>query len=454
MRGVRWLLVVLVLAPPAPAGSQELRGFVVLEGDPGYLTNAYLDPGFATWAPEVETAFGSTAGTGLLEWSGDRTTASVAAAARWMGFADSTPAWRAYRFSGGVERRLGDRVALGADLSFSDIRRPTRRETLWGQAALRWTASPRVRLSLGPGLARRRFPATAAEEDGGLLDPPLGGDDPGDASSSTEAADATSYLLFAGLEAWTGRRWRIQAEAYGAHTEASDLGIDYRGGGGSLRFTRWFRNGASVSAGAGLEGFGYRAAVETADGTPVEVPEDDLIWRGDLGAGWPLGRRAELRARVAGLGRSGADGEATGAEATSADVYASLGVRLTLGGALAGPRAGPPLWERTAAGMRIRVRYDGPGRLYLAGDFNAWADPGLPLRPEGGAVHTATLELPPGSYRYRIRVLEGGSERWLELPKETPSVEDGFGGRNGLLVVGEDPATTERERRDELSETI
>lgn len=445
MRGPTWpCVLVLAIVTTGSARAQELRGFLVLEGDPGYLTNAYLDPGFATWAPEVETAFGSVGGTGLLEWSSGRTTATGAATVRWIGFADSTPAWHAYLFKGGLERRLGDRVGLAADAAFSEFRRPAERRTLWGQAALRWTVSPRVRLSLGPGLASRRFPIAAAEEDdGGLLDPPVDIGGPPDPGPSGEA-DATSYLLLVGLEAWPGRRWLVRAEAFGARTSAPDLGLDYEGGGGSLRLTRRLGSRLSLSAGGAIEGFGYRAATEATDGSTAEVPADDLIWRGELGLGWAVGRRAELRARLAGLGRSG------GGDEEGLDLYASAGVRIALGGVLAGPRRSPPLWTRTPEGMRVRFRYDGAGRVFVVGDFNAWAEPGVPLRPEGGGVHAATLELEPGSYRYRVRVVEGERERWLELPEGTPTVEDGFGGENGLLVVGEDASRMGRE--SEMSE--
>ena len=70
------------------------------------------------------------------------------------------------------------------------------------------------------------------------------------------------------------------------------------------------------------------------------------------------------------------------------------------------------------------------------GDFNNWADPGLPLRSEGGDLHAATLWLEPGRYQYRIRVVEGDSVRWLDFPEGASTVDDGFGAQNGLLVVG------------------
>lgn len=434
------LLALLALASTRPVRSQELAGWLVLEGNPGYLTNAYLDPGFATWTPDVETGFGALGATGLLEWTGRRTSVSAAASGRWMGFADSTSAWQSYLVRGGLERRLGGAIAVAADGSFSEIRRPTARQTFWGQATLRWTASSRLRLAVGPGIAERRFDAQSEGEVAGGAIPPLPGTGSPGASGDGPRTGATSYLLSASLEAWPGARWQVGSDLYAAHTRAADLGIDYRGGGGSLRLTRWLGGGLSITAGAGLEGFGYRAATEAAGDPTVEVPEDDLIWRAELGVGWPLGRRAALHARVAGLGREGSsDGE-------GADVYASAGLRLTLGGTLSASRREGVRWTPTPEGVRVRVSYEGPGTLFLVGDFNGWADPGEPLRPEGGGLHGTTLRLDPGSYRYRIRLVVGEEESWLELPESTPTVEDGFGGTNGLVVVGEHPGTTGRER--------
>lgn len=449
MRGVTCLLVAVAAAWAGSVEGQELRGFLILEGDPGYLTNAYLDPGFGTWTPEIETAFGTAGATGLLEWTGERTSLNAAAGGRWIGFADSTSAWHAYLIRGGLERRVGGAVALAVDGSFSDVRRSEEeRRTLWGQARLRWTASSRVRVTIGPGIARRRFVPPSEAGDGGLFEPPVPPDGPTSADVAPRPgrqeggeAEAISYLGFVGLEAWPGTRWQVRVDGYAAHTEAAELGIDYRGGGGSLRLTRWLGDGAWLRLGAGLEGFGFRAATETGD--PSTLPEDDLIWHSELAAGWPLARRAELRGRLAGVGRSGASGS------EGPDVYATAGLRVTLGGTISSPRHRAVRWSPTPEGMEVRVPYEGSGRLYLVGDFNDWAKPGLPLRPAGGGVHVGILRLEPGSYRYRIRVVRGEEERWLEWPEGTPTVSDGFGGTNGLVVVGEDAATTPEEERDD-----
>lgn len=423
MRRTLWILLPLILSSTGGARSQELRGFLTLDSEVGYLTNPYLDPSFASWSTETEAPFGSLGATGILEWSGAFGSASLLGAARWKAFTDSTPTWNSYLLQAGVEGRPASRLAVRADASFSNIGEPSARRTYWGQASLRWTVSSRLRFSLGPGLVQRRF--TEEEAVGAPVVPP----GPGTSQPGTESAStATSVTLFAGVEAWPGPRWQLRAEGYGSQTDASDVGIEYGGLGGSLRLTRWLRDGAFVAVGAGVESYGYRAA---AEGDPsTEVPEDDLIWRGDLTVGWPVGRHVELRGRLAVLTRSGT------AEADGFDHYTSIGLRIALGGILSPGRESSTGWTRTADGLHLRLRYEGPGRLYLVGDFNEWADPGLPLWSEAGDLHSATLRLEPGRYEYRIRVVEGDSVRWLDLPEGTLTVDDGFGGENGLLVVG------------------
>lgn len=422
MRGA-WIGVVLLLASVPTAGAQELRGFLVLDGYPGYLTNPYLEPSFATWASSAGSAFGTGGGAGILEWSGDRVSVRARAAGRALRLADSAATWWSAGFGGALEWRLAGRVGVGLDGSWAESARPDRRRTLWGRASLRWDASSRVRVSLGPALARTRLPAARASNGGPLPGLPIG-DVPDPGASPT--ADAVMGL--ARLEAWPGGRWQVGAEAFLVRTEAEDLGLDYVGGGGMLRLTRWMARGASVSVGVGGEGFGYRAALDEGDGSG-EIPEDDRIWRGEADARWPVGRAVELVARLATLHRSRAGVE------DEIDFYASAGFRITLGGALSPADPGAELWTREAAAMRIRVPYRGTGRLYLSGDFNGWAEPGIPLRREDEGVHAATLRLEPGAYRYRIRVVQGGAERWLELPEGADTEDDGFGGTNGVLVV-------------------
>lgn len=414
-----WPVALFLLIWARAAASQDLRGFLVLDGHAGYLTNGYLESAFATWTPEIEAGFGTIAATGLLEWTGGQTSVSVSANGRAVEWADSTPSWSSYLLRAGIRRRVGRRLSVGVETSYADVHRPASRNTLWGRASLEWTASPQLRLGFGPGIGRTRFGAS----------PPLDtGTPPPQSPDAETATQADSYVLFASVEGWPSRRWQVRAEGYGARTNSQDLGIDSDGFGGSLRLTRWLENGAAVTLGGRLEGFSYRAALE---GGVAVIPDDDMIWRLGLGVEWPLGRRVKLRGEVAGLG--GPEGDM----GRAIDGYGIFGATVTLGGLLAAHEAVASLWVSSVDGMRIRVPYRGAGQLYVVGDFNDWADPGTRLLPDGEGGRTATLGLTPGSYRFRVRITEDGVDQWLELPDETLTEDDGFGGRNGVLVVPE-----------------
>jgi 1,4-alpha-glucan branching enzyme len=90
---------------------------------------------------------------------------------------------------------------------------------------------------------------------------------------------------------------------------------------------------------------------------------------------------------------------------------------------LATPRAGQP-W-------RFRLRAPGAQRVALVGDFNAWDPQAQPLRLAGDGWWEIETTLPAGSYLYAY---------WVDGVLVTPpdaqrSVDDGFGGRNGLHEV-------------------
>jgi hypothetical protein len=419
-----WAVLVFALVFTRPIASQDLRGFLLLDGQAGYLTNGYLEPAFATWTPELESGFGAIAATGLLAWDGERTAVAMSAAGRVTGWTGSERSWRSFLLRGVVEQQVARGLSLAVQTSFADIRQLASRKTLWGQVSLRWTISPWLRLGLGPGLARTRFGESRTVEAGAPGPPPSGSE-----LDAEPDPRADSYVLLANAEAWPATRWQVRGEGYASRTDAEDLGIDSDGLGGSLRLTRWLGNGASVTLGGRIEGFGYRAALE---GGTAEIPEDDVIWRIDFGVSWPLGRRVELRSVFAGLDGPRSEG------GRAMDVLTSLGVSVTLGGRLTAKKRAGSIWTLSAQGMRISVPYGGQGRLYVVGDFNDWADPGTPLLDEGDGGRSATLVLAPGSYRYRIRLVEGGISSWLELPEGAITEDDGFGGRNGVLIVSGD----------------
>jgi glycosidase len=73
-----------------------------------------------------------------------------------------------------------------------------------------------------------------------------------------------------------------------------------------------------------------------------------------------------------------------------------------------------------------------PTSVYLAGEFNSW-NPGSDQMTDddGDGVFTVTLQLAPGTYAYKFVV----DDRWQEDPFSDTFADDGYGGKNSVLVV-------------------
>jgi hypothetical protein len=81
--------------------------------------------------------------------------------------------------------------------------------------------------------------------------------------------------------------------------------------------------------------------------------------------------------------------------------------------------------------VHLRVRADGASRVAVAGDFNGWSPEATPLRPAGDGWWETRVELQAGVYEY-VYVIDG---KWTTPPEAILTVDDGFGGRNGILEV-------------------
>ncbi len=152
----------------------------------------------------------------------------------------------------------------------------------------------------------------------------------------------------------------------------------------------------------------------------------DERWAGVSGALW-LGDHAAI---VLAGGKYGADL----LQALPGGEFVSIGLRLT-------PRRSRPIPVSAAApivyttdqtrsgGLGFRV--SGAARVEIAGDWNAWIPE--PMRRDASGRWLLPAAVGPGVYRFNLRV---DGDRWI-VPEEVPSVEDGYGGRVGLLIVSE-----------------
>jgi hypothetical protein len=81
--------------------------------------------------------------------------------------------------------------------------------------------------------------------------------------------------------------------------------------------------------------------------------------------------------------------------------------------------------------VRFRIRAPGAERVAVAGDFNDWDPASAPLRRAEDGWWETRIALDPGRYEY-VYVIDG---KWTTPPEAKITVNDGFGGRNGIIEV-------------------
>jgi hypothetical protein len=79
----------------------------------------------------------------------------------------------------------------------------------------------------------------------------------------------------------------------------------------------------------------------------------------------------------------------------------------------------------------FRIHAPGAARVQLVADFNDWDPSANPLRPIGDGWWELDLAVPPGIHQYSYLV----DGKTVTPPDADVTVDDGFGGRNGLLRI-------------------
>lgn len=87
---------------------------------------------------------------------------------------------------------------------------------------------------------------------------------------------------------------------------------------------------------------------------------------------------------------------------------------------------------KTDAGWRFTLSSPTAASVSLAGTFNSWNTSADPLTKGDGGVWFVVKPLDAGSYQYKFVV--NGSE-WKTDPANPESADDGYGGKNSLIVV-------------------
>jgi hypothetical protein len=158
--------------------------------------------------------------------------------------------------------------------------------------------------------------------------------------------------------------------------------------------------------------------------SPFEDARLDEAWAGASGALW-VGDRVALT--VSG-GRYSSDI----LQGLPGGSFVSVGLKVTPRRVRPVPVLAPAPLVYTSDEVRsggVGFRVAGADRVEVAGDWNGWLPEPLARDDSGRWVLPRALD--PGVYRFNLRV---DGERWV-VPDEVPSIDDGFGGRVGLLIV-------------------
>lgn len=95
--------------------------------------------------------------------------------------------------------------------------------------------------------------------------------------------------------------------------------------------------------------------------------------------------------------------------------------------------------KKLPRGNKVAVTFELPADVQatgvcLAGDFNDWSTSATPMKHLKGGGWSATLNLVPGTYRYRF---VSDDNQWINDPQADRHEPSGFGEDNSIVVVSE-----------------
>jgi hypothetical protein len=101
----------------------------------------------------------------------------------------------------------------------------------------------------------------------------------------------------------------------------------------------------------------------------------------------------------------------------------------------AAPAEAAPLAEAGPDTVFVRFELAAPRAhsVSVAGSFNGWRVGALTMTRDAAGMWSVTVPLPVGEHRYDFVV---DSTQWVPDPTAHAQVDDGFGGRNSVIVVG------------------
>lgn len=379
----------------------------------GYTTNTYLSPVLSEWDRSGTSAFFMVSPSAHFQWNGTKHTAGVTGMGHFYHLTDMSSDWAGGTAFVNASRLLSANVSLAATAGVSRMVSAYTRDLQWLQAGIDWLATPFTKVELRAGSNWRGY------------------------RNLTEGDNLSNRYDSYGIEIehWISHNWQVSGRFYSSLDHITDPG---RGFSTSAGLTRQWRTGLSVTAQTGFDRYSQQFQPEGSVGImpPIggqqTVTIEDHFIRSGLSMRYPVMKNISLHTRAANLmWMSNTD------NSVLSDYELSAGVQISFSPVMA--KRGVPYrvrWEvKPGSKTIIEVQYKGKESLYLTGDFNDWDQPGIPLERTGRNRYRATLDVEPGIYQYKILARQNGDLEWLDLSGQAPTVDDGFGGRNGRVII-------------------
>lgn len=409
--------MVSLMLIPVTGLSQQWYGMFTVDSRAGYTTNTILNPFFGEWEKEVNSGYGFISPSGQLHWSNERYSADLTAGGVFEPIFDGRET-----FTGGFgllnfSHRFGSSWSAGLETGGSYFTGAIDRSVTWLQPTLTWSPTLFSQLRIKAGSTFRDY--YNFQED----------------ISSNDRFD----LYGLEFETWTSFNSQLRFGLYG-NMDKPAQNMSFLIGAG-----RRITNALQLSVRLNADRYSYHFMQEGGGGTggpPVGGPgggnnesetftETDRIIRAGLSGRYQLNRAFAVNLNLDHLSL-----HSSANEEILTDYQLSVGIQYSFFKTFGSRGKAEPTWtQNSEENIVLSVKYSGNGQLYIVGDFNNWDSPGIPLNRQSFKKYTARLTIPAGTHEYKILLIEGSEERWIDFSDDTYTVNDGFGGKNGLVFI-------------------
>lgn len=417
----KWIIVMYSILFIPQGHAQHLEGYLSIDTRAGYSTNTLLNPFFGEWDRTSQSGYIFTSPVGILNYNYNNLSADLTAGGVFNSFLDDRKSLSGIFGLMSARYRFNDSFLAGFESGGSRVSSSFDRTIYWIQPVISWSPTLFTRLNARLGSSFRSYDSIPDNE-------------------MEETEGQTRFDLYGlEVETWPGFRWQVMGNLYGdlsaptdnlslagtvGHQLTGKLRLSVRAVMDQYSFQFISQNGG---LGGGFPPIGGPGG--GVNGTTVE--DTDRIFRAGVTANYQIHRNVTLHAGAEQLSLN-----SSLSDESIKDYHLSAGLRFTLKPSFRNRDMAEPNWRLNSdQAFTLIINHSGDGQLYLLGDFNDWNTPGIPLRKQSNRRYVVQLSLDPGVYEYKILLIEGGEERWIDFTDETFKVSDGFGGENGLILI-------------------